>query len=230
MLLHGLYVDSPGGAGAAMAPPMALALSASFGSVERWREEFFAMGQALGRTSGCVVLGFQPRDGTLVNQWAADGAHMLDGSIPVLVLGMHAHADHIDFGAQAGPCADALMANTDWAKVHQRYQHAVHAVGDALGATQDDAAETVLVDVRRAGAYEQAKSVLPGATWHDPAHVASWADGLPRDRHVVVYCVHGHEVSRVAAMQLRARGIQAHFLLGGFDGWQAAGRPLEPKR
>jgi hypothetical protein len=47
MLLHELYFDSLGGAGAAMTPAMALALSASFGSPQRWRDEFVAMGKAL---------------------------------------------------------------------------------------------------------------------------------------------------------------------------------------
>lgn len=230
MLLHGLCVDSLGGAGAAMAPAMALALSASFGSLERWREEFVAMGLALGGGSGWVVLGFQPHDGMLVNQSAADHTHLLAGSTPVLVLDMDGHANHFDFGAQAGADVDAFMADIDWAKVHQRYQSAVHAVGDALGASQDDAAGTMLIDVRRAGVYEQASALLPGATWRDPAHVSSWADRLPRDRNVVVYCVHGHEVSRAAAMQLHARGIAARFLLGGLHGWQAAGRPLESRR
>lgn len=55
-----------------MAPAMALALSASFGSVERWREGFIAMGKALSGGSGRVLLSFQPREGRLVNQWAAD--------------------------------------------------------------------------------------------------------------------------------------------------------------
>lgn len=47
MLLHELYFGSLGGGGAAPAPGMLLALAASFGSAERWREEFVAMGKAL---------------------------------------------------------------------------------------------------------------------------------------------------------------------------------------
>src|SRR5688500_13793442 len=40
MLLHELYFGSLGAAAEPMVPAMALALQASFGSVERWREEF----------------------------------------------------------------------------------------------------------------------------------------------------------------------------------------------
>ena len=79
MLLHELYFGCLGGDGTTMEPPMNLALTANFGSVERWREEFVAMGKALGGGSGWVLLTFQPREGTLVNQWSADHTHALAG-------------------------------------------------------------------------------------------------------------------------------------------------------
>ena len=69
----------------------------------------------------------------------------------------------------------------------------------------------------------------PGAIWRDPAAVASWAHDVPRDKEVVVYCVYGHEVGRATALRLRAQGVEARFLRGGIDGWQAAGRPVDPK-
>ncbi len=47
------------------------ALTRDFGSVERWRSEFIAMGKALGGGSGWVLLSWSPRDGRLMNQWAA---------------------------------------------------------------------------------------------------------------------------------------------------------------
>jgi len=79
MLLHELYFGSLGGDGQSMTPACTLALAANFGSVERWRDEFVAMGKALGGGSGWVLLVFQPREGTLVNQWAADHTHVLTG-------------------------------------------------------------------------------------------------------------------------------------------------------
>lgn len=75
MLLHELYFDSLGGDGVLMTPACTLALCANFGSVERWREEFTACAKALGGGSGWMLLVFQPRDGSLVNQWAADHTH-----------------------------------------------------------------------------------------------------------------------------------------------------------
>ena len=55
MLLHELYFGSLGGDGVSMEPAMKLALDANFGSVERWRDEFVAMGKALGGGSGWVL-------------------------------------------------------------------------------------------------------------------------------------------------------------------------------
>ena len=115
MLLHELYFDSLGGSGQEMAPAWQLALDANFGSVARWREEFVACAKALGGGSGWVLLVFQPREGTLVNQWAADHTHAVAGGVPVLALDMYEHAYHLDYGAAAGAYVDAFMANINWA-------------------------------------------------------------------------------------------------------------------
>ena len=230
MLLHELYFDSLGVDRNAMAPAMDLALAASFGSVERWREEFVAMGKALGGGSGWVVLTFQPREGTLVNQWAADHTHAIAGGIPILALDMYEHAYHMDFGAAAAAYVDAFMANIDWSRLYARYQRAVEQCSETFSASHDDAAKAHLVDVRRAGAFERADALIEGAEWRDPGQVDAWASHLPTDKDVVVYCVYGHEVGRATAMRLRAAGINARFLRGGFDGWKAAGGPLSPKR
>src|SRR5262245_14481187 len=71
MILHELFFD---GLGEQSAPGKALeaAIVRDFGSFARWRSEFIAMGKALGGGSGWVVLSYSPRDGKLVNQWAAD--------------------------------------------------------------------------------------------------------------------------------------------------------------
>jgi len=187
------------------------------------------MGKALGGGSGWVLLMFQPREGTLVNQWAADHTHALAGGVPILALDMYEHAYHLDHGAAAGAYVDAFMANLDWKQVYERYQHAVHASSEPFGAAQDDVAGAQVFDVRRAGVYEQAATMIPGARWRDPGEVADWSSELSADRDVIVYCVYGHEVGRATAMRLRAAGLKARYLSGGIDAWQAAGRPLAPK-
>ncbi|MEY8689250.1 MAG: Fe-Mn family superoxide dismutase [Leptothrix sp. (in: b-proteobacteria)] len=236
MLLHELYFGSMGGHGQGqgqpMVPAMTLALEASFGSVARWRDEFVAMGKALGGGSGWVLLSFQPRDGSMVNQRAADHTQCLAGGVPILAMDMYEHAYHMDFGAAAGGYVDAFMDNINWAAVYARYQAAVHGVGESLGATQDDLAkapQALVLDVRRAGVFEQASKVLPGSRWADPALVDQWASELAAAQEVVVYCVYGHEVGRSTALRLRAAGLNARFLLGGIDGWAKAGLALASK-
>jgi superoxide dismutase, Fe-Mn family len=209
MLLHELYFGSLGGDGVTMEPACTLALEANFGSVERWREEFVACAKALGGGSGWMLLVFQPREGTLVNQWAADHTHAVAGGVPILALDMYEHAYHMDYGAAAGTYVDAFMDNIDWAS---------DQVGDAL-----------VFDVRRAGVFKNARTMIPGARWCDPADVPTWAAELPADRALLVYCVYGHEVGRVTALRLQAAGLNARFLIGGIDAWQAAGRPLVDK-
>ena len=229
MVLHELHFNNLGGDGKPMVPAMELALAANFGSVERWREEFVAMGKALGGGSGWVLLSFQPRDGSLVNQWASDHAHALAGGVPLLALDMYEHAYHMDFGAQAGAWVDAFMQNINWAFVYEAYQHAVHAASEGFGAKQSEITGAQIVDVRRAGMFEQAKKMLPGATWRDPAAVSEWGAKLDPEREVLVYCIYGHEVGRSTAMRLRAQGLKARYLEGGIDSWTSAGLPLADK-
>ncbi|HSW08025.1 Fe-Mn family superoxide dismutase [Aquabacterium sp.] len=229
MLLHELYFASLGGDGVTMEPAAQLMLDANFGSVDRWRAEFSAMGKALGGGSGWVLLAFQPREGTLVNQWASDHTQVLAGGVPILALDMYEHAYHLDHGAAAGAYVEAFMANIAWAAVYQRYQAAVHAASEPFAAGADDVAQAMVLDVRRAGVFANAPTMIPGARWCDPAAVADWARELPEDRPVVVYCVYGHEVGRSTAMRLRAAGVNARYLGGGIDGWKAAGRPLMDK-
>jgi Fe-Mn family superoxide dismutase len=229
MLLHELYFASLGGDGGSMAAAMTLAVEANFGSVDRWRAEFVAMGKALGGGSGWVLLTFLPRDGSLVNQWAADHTDALAGGIPILALDMYEHAYHMDFGAAAAAYVDAFMRNIDWAQAYERYQAAVHGASEPFAASQDDLARAQVLDVRRAGMFDKAETLVPGAIWRDPVAVAAWARDVPRDKEVVVYCVYGHEVGRATALRLRAQGVNARFLRGGIDGWQAAGRPVDPK-
>src|SRR3981189_2745780 len=55
MILHEIYFDGLGG-GARASGPLADAIARDFGSMERWRSEFVAMGKAEGGGSGWVIL------------------------------------------------------------------------------------------------------------------------------------------------------------------------------
>ena len=118
MIPHELYFDSLGAEGE---PDWALreAIARDFGSFERWRTEFVAMGKALGGGSGWVLLTYSHRDRKLINQWAADHTHSLAGATPVLALDMYEHSYHMDYGAAAAKYVDAFMENIHWAHVAQ---------------------------------------------------------------------------------------------------------------
>ena len=116
MILHELYFDSLG-AGGNPSGSLADAIARDFGSLERWRAEFTAMGRAEGGGSGWVLLTYSPRDKRLVNQWAADHTHSVAGGRPVLALDMYEHAYHMDYGASAAAYVDAFMAAIRWDNV-----------------------------------------------------------------------------------------------------------------
>ncbi len=107
--------------------------------------------------------------------------------------------------------------------------HDLDTQSEPWGVEPAEVAGHQVLDVRRAAAYTQAHTQLPGATWRDPALVAQWATELAPGSKVLVYCVHGHEVSRSTALHLRAMGLDARFLRGGIEAWAAAGRPVAAK-
>ena len=100
---------------------------------------------------------------------------------------------------------------------------------ERLAADLADVAGALVIDVRRAPAFAQSPHLLPGAVRGDPDAIADWSRALEPGRAIVVYCVFGHEVSRNAARQLCAQGLQARFLRGGIAAWEAAGLPLAHK-
>jgi rhodanese-related sulfurtransferase len=82
----------------------------------------------------------------------------------------------------------------------------------------------LVIDVRRAERFRESPYVIQGALRRDPEAVEAWKQALPRDASVVVYCVHGHEVSQAAAAALGAR-----YLDGGIEAWREQGGALDAK-
>lgn len=84
----------------------------------------------------------------------------------------------------------------------------------------------VVIDVRKPPAFDADPVMIASALRRAHDAVDQWAAALPRARDVVVYCVHGHEVSQGAARALAARGVPARYLEGGIEDWKAAGAPV----
>jgi Fe-Mn family superoxide dismutase len=241
-LLHELYFASLGTGefGNKPLPQLAQALAADFGSVDRWRTEFMAMGNALAGGSGWVLLSYVPRDGRLVNQFASEHTQAIAGGIPILALDMYEHAYHIDFGANARAYVDAFMRNIDWKAVEGRYEDAAKVApprplvqpefGDLPGVTPEevkamiDAGKAVqIIDARPRHSVSRTQEIMEGATWKDPERVQEWAGQLSKSEPVVVYCVYGFHVGCKMAVALREAGYDAAYMKGGHSAWKAIG-------
>ena len=82
----------------------------------------------------------------------------------------------------------------------------------------------LVIDVRKVPTFLGAPDLIRGALRRDPLRVADWGKSLPGEAEVVVYCVHGHEVSQGAA-----KALGAAYLEGGIEAWRASGGELFAK-
>jgi Fe-Mn family superoxide dismutase len=128
MVLHELFFDGLGEQGEP-GPALRAALERDFGSYERWRAEYIAMGKALGGGSGWVLLSWSPRNRKLVNQWASDHCQTLAGGTPILALDMYEHSYHIDFGAKPASYVDTFMNVIRWQTIDQLYRKLADEAG-----------------------------------------------------------------------------------------------------
>jgi len=238
-LLHELYFASLGGDGAPTAE-MKAALAADFGSYERWKDEFTAMGNALGGGSGWVLLTYVPRDKRLVNQYAAEHSQAVAGGIPILALDMYEHAYHMDFGANAAAYVLTFLRNIDWPALQQRYEdargvspprplvqeeYAGRPSGrpEELKAMLDGGKPVQVIDARPKASYERNAEIMDGATWRDPERVKEWMPQISKSEPVVVYCAYGFHVGCNMAIALREAGYDARYMEGGHSAWKAIG-------
>jgi rhodanese-related sulfurtransferase len=89
---------------------------------------------------------------------------------------------------------------------------------------QRSSAPPLVIDVRRRERFLESPYLIKGALRRDPERVQEWQAALPRGVDIVVYCVHGHEVSQNAAKALGAR-----YLEGGIEHWKDDGGELAAK-
>jgi rhodanese-related sulfurtransferase len=82
----------------------------------------------------------------------------------------------------------------------------------------------LVIDVRKNERFRASPYVIKGALRRDPLAVEQWKRTLPAAASVVVYCVHGHEVSQGVAKALGGR-----YLEGGIEHWKENGGELFAK-
>jgi len=245
-LLHELYFASLGGDGTRPTPGIKEAIARDFGSFDRWRDEFLGMGYALGGGSGWVLLTFVPRDGRLMNQYAAEHTQAVASGVPILALDMYEHAYHMDFGANAKAYVETFLRNIDWKSVEGAYEDAIRVsppralvqeefkdipgVGVEEVKAMIDAGQPVqLVDTRPRHFVSRYGDIVDGATWRDPERIQEWIGELSKEKPVVVYCAYGFHVGCRTAGALRDAGFDARYMTGGHSGWKAMGGPVKMK-
>jgi Fe-Mn family superoxide dismutase len=242
VVLHELYFATLGGDGRDPGP-FGEVLARDFGSFDRWRSEFTALGKALGGGSGWVLLTYLPRERRLINQCASDHTQAAAGAVPILALDMFEHAYHMDFGANAAAYVDTFLRNIDWKGVATRYEDAAKVeplrplvqkeFGDVPGVGVEevraliDAGQPVqFIDARPKHYVSRTGDIIDGATWRDPERVKEWSAELAKDKPVVVFCVYGFHIGCQTAVALREAGFDAKYMKGGHSAWKAVGGPL----
>jgi len=97
-----------------------LAAEQSFGSYDRWREDFSQTGTLRG--IGWAICYLDPRAGAISNHWVAE--HEIGnvaGFRPVLVMDVWEHAYLLDYKpAERGEYIEAFLSNVDWGVVEDR--------------------------------------------------------------------------------------------------------------
>jgi len=242
-LLHELYFASMGGDGPNPTEVMREALARDFGSYLRWRDEFSAMGNALGGGSGWVVLAYVPRDGRLINQYASEHGQSIAGGVPILALDMYEHAYHIDFGANVKAYVDTFLRNIDWGGVEGRYEDALQVApprplvqkefADVPGVGVEEVQAMLkagkpvqVIDARPRHYMTRQREIAAGVTWRDPERVQEWMGELSKSDPVVVYCAYGFHIGCKTAIKLREAGFDARYMTSGHSGWKAVGGEL----
>lgn len=80
-----------------------------------------------------------------------------------------------------------------------------------------------IMDVRRRTVFDEANTLIASAVWRDHMQALQWVKDLPAGRPIVLYCMHGHQVSQAPAAILRAAGYDARYLAGGIADYESAG-------
>lgn len=102
---------------------------------------------------------------------------------------------------------------------------------EELNALLDDP-NTVIIDVRQEGDWQQSARKIKGAVHEDPMNEEeSWAGKYPKDKNIVLYCSwpSEHTSARVARELMRLGFTKVAVLKGGWKEWLKADFPTERK-
>jgi membrane protein DedA with SNARE-associated domain/rhodanese-related sulfurtransferase len=98
-----------------------------------------------------------------------------------------------------------------------------------LAGLLDAGEDVVIVDVRSTGALDLDARRIPGAVPVELKRVRQWAEDVPRERTIVLYCNCPNEASaaRASRLLLDHGFLRAHPLAGGLEEWVRAGHRID---
>ncbi|MEM4251595.1 MAG: superoxide dismutase, partial [Candidatus Bathyarchaeia archaeon] len=126
VVLHELYFENiKDGQGTQPRKDLMEMIKESFGSFEKWKEDFKACGMAL---RGWVVLVYDLSGKRLINNGLdAHNLYAFLNAIPLLVLDVYEHAYYLDHGPRRLPYIEAFFENVNWEVVGGRLENALRA-------------------------------------------------------------------------------------------------------
>jgi Fe-Mn family superoxide dismutase len=124
-VLHEIYFECLGEAPTQPSGVFAQALSRDFGTIDRWKAEFVAMGKALTGGSGLVILAYTPRDKRLINHLVPDHATAPVACAPIIAMDMYEHAWQPDYGGDAGKYVETFVQMIRWITAERLYREAI---------------------------------------------------------------------------------------------------------
>ena len=80
--------------------------------------------------------------------------------------------------------------------------------------------DVAILDVRRKSDFDADNEMIPGAIRRDPEKVTEWAQDLPKDKEIIIYCAHGGSVSNAVLDKLLEEKLNARYIEGGLDAWK----------
>jgi Fe-Mn family superoxide dismutase len=121
MRLHELYFENLGGNGMIDSKSaLFAALTAQYGSFDKWKADFIATG--LMRGIGWAILYYDPQQKRLINCWINehDVGHLAT-SQPIVIMDVFEHAYITQYGLDRAKYIDAFFANINWNVVSSRF-------------------------------------------------------------------------------------------------------------
>lgn len=125
--LHELYFDNLSMAGGQPGEEIAYHLRRSFGSVENWMQDFYALGLAA-RGWGLLAFDLDERE---VRNFLQDAHNVgvITRTVPLLVLDVYEHAYFIDYMTDKKAYLNTFFRNIDWNVVNNRLRRCLQKVG-----------------------------------------------------------------------------------------------------